>query len=447
MPVRESRFQAASARWRPINIEVALDRIGPFVFTKQKSDPILWCDYQTQIDDNSRGRLGSGRAGIYRGKYIKGVGRTLTAANWNDSADVYHASGHMSVGSALREFLITKFADESGLADAIVPCETILAARLTPAEASAVSEGHTSSRPKLTPADSGMMALSVKPADFVRASNFVWALNQISAKVQDIGLLFIAFERGLHSPADRGSLEGEPENIAAAMDGAFRRGLANFRRFARAGLFWMYPQNNFTLDGRFLDLETPLVFGAPFVGTFTQTVKGGRPRRLLGFEEFAFVLHWRMLIRWLDLRLRFLTSPGVLIDGMAREFLDEVRLAIGRQFHRKHLLYSDNQLVGEAVNQLVEPLGLARGGRPRLMELAWHEFEATVRGVTNPVPDVGWRRLRLPLTPPTSTAFRVEAPDFLNPVLTRQAEVYGERLAKLGACSEPVDLLHGIIKL
>ena len=424
-----------------------MDRIGPFVFTKQKSEPILRCDYQTQIDDNSRGRLGSGRAGVYRGKYIKGVGRTLTAANWNDSADVYHASGHMSVGSALREFLITKFVNESGLADAIVPCETILAGRLTPAEMRAVSEGHTSSRPKLTPADAGMMALSVKPADFVRTSNFVWALNQISAKVRDIGLLFIEFERGLHLPANRGNLEGEPESIAAAMDGAFRRGLANFRQFARAGLFWMYPQNNFTLDGRFLDLETPLVFGAPFVGTFTQTVKCGRPRRLLGFEEFAFVLHWRMFVRWLDLRLRFLTSPGVLIDRMAREFLKSVRLAIVKQFNRKHLLYSDNQLVGEAVNQLAEPLDLVRSGRSRLTELAKHEFAATVRGVTNPVPDVGWRRLRLPLTPPTSTPYRVEAPDFLNPVLTRQAEIYGDRLAKLGACSEPGELLQGIIGL
>ena len=47
-----------------------------------------------------------------------------------------------------------------------------------------------------------------------------------------------------------------------AMDGAFRRGLENFQRYNRLGLFWIYTDNNFTLDGRFLDLETPLFFSA-----------------------------------------------------------------------------------------------------------------------------------------------------------------------------------------
>ena len=447
VPLRPSRFEASSNRWRQCNVEVALDLIGAFAFTKQKSGPVLWCDYQTQIDDNARGRLGSGRGGVYRNKYIKGVGRTLTAANWNDSADVYHASGHMSVGSALRELLITKFVRAHGVADAIVPCETILAGRLEDAEMRAASEGHTSSRPKLTPADALMMALSVKPADFVRTSNFVWALNQMSSKVRDVGLLFMEFERGLHPPEDRGNLEGEPESIAAAMDAAFQRGLANFRRFARIGLFWMYPQNNFTLDGRFLDLETPLVFGAPFIGAFTQTVKGGRPRRVLGFEEFAFVLHWRLFVRWLDMRLQFLTSPGVLADEIAREFLKAVRIAVGSQFHKKHLLYADGRLISEAVGHLVEPLDLGRSGRSRLMELAKYEFAVTVRGAVEPVPDAGWKRVRLPLTPPTSTPFRVEAPDFITPVLTSKAEVYGVALAKLGACGSPAELLRGIIRV
>ena len=102
VPVRESSFAAAAPRWRACNVEDALDLIGAFAFTKQKSGPVLWCDYQTQLDDNARGRLGSGRGGVYRYKYIKGVGRTLTAANWNDAA-------------ALRELLITRFVRNSPL--------------------------------------------------------------------------------------------------------------------------------------------------------------------------------------------------------------------------------------------------------------------------------------------------------------------------------------------
>ena len=55
-----------------------------------------------------------------------------------------------------------------------------------------------------------MMALSIKPADFVRTSNIVWALNQFSAKVSDFGLLFLEFERGLHLPGDGCGIPARP---------------------------------------------------------------------------------------------------------------------------------------------------------------------------------------------------------------------------------------------
>ena len=230
------------------------------------------------------------------------------------------------------------------------------------------------------------------------------------------------------------------------MDAAFRRGLKNFRRFARVGLFWMYPQNNFTLDGRFLELETPLVFGAPFVGAFTQTVKGGRPRRVLGFEEFAFVLHWRLFVRWLDSRLQFLLSPGVLTDCMVSEFLKAVREAVAAQFRRRHLLHADKPLIRDAVRNLSEPLHLDPAGRARLHALAEYIFRVTIHGVVDPVPEQGWSVVRLPLTPPTSTPYRVETPDFLAPVMTRAAAAYGEALQKLSASRNPQELLRGIIE-
>ena len=61
-PVRRSRFVAESPRWRPFNIEVALDRIAPFALAKKSVRPVLHFDYQTHVEDNPPGRLGSGRA-------------------------------------------------------------------------------------------------------------------------------------------------------------------------------------------------------------------------------------------------------------------------------------------------------------------------------------------------------------------------------------------------
>ena len=85
--------------------------------------------------------------------------------------------------------------------------------------------------------------------------------------------------------------------------------------------------------------------------------------------------------------------------------------------------------------------------RARLLDLAKYEFAVTALGSTEPVPDAGWKAVRLPLTPPTSTPYVVEAPDFITPQFARSAEVYGERLANLSASANPQELLRGIIKL
>src|SRR3989442_639621 len=88
-PVRRSRFVAESPQWLPFDIEVALDRVAPYAIEKPHVRPVLFYDYQTHTDNNRAGRLGSGRAGIFRGYYIKGVGRTHAAGNWNDAEDRY----------------------------------------------------------------------------------------------------------------------------------------------------------------------------------------------------------------------------------------------------------------------------------------------------------------------------------------------------------------------
>jgi hypothetical protein len=201
VPVRASRFVAADPAFNPFNVEIALDCIASFSFSSEKKEQSLLYDLQTQLAGNSRGRHGSGRSGIYLGHYLKGVGRTPAAANWCDDDDIYHASGHLSVGSAIRERLITAFLEARGLGDTVVPCKTVLAGRLAPEEARAVWLGKSSSRTRFTFGDAHMIALTVKAADFARMSNFVFALDHLDGTPQQLGELFLDLERYLHSPA------------------------------------------------------------------------------------------------------------------------------------------------------------------------------------------------------------------------------------------------------
>ena len=442
VPVRPSRFAADRPEFAQFNVEVARDRLPAFAFAPAAEAEVLYYDLQTQLTGNSWGRLGSGRSGIYRGHYLKGVGRTPAAANWNEASDLYHGSGHLSVGSAIRERTITAFLEARGLGTTIVPCRTVLVGRLTPAERRAVRQGESSSRAHFTAADAELLALTVKPADFARMSNVVFALNHFEDSPARLGELFLDFEHFLHPPSERTDLEGSPAAIALALDRAFRRGLANFRAHAQAGLFWLYLDSNFTLDGRFLDLETPIYFGAPFVGTVTKGIGPEARTELLGFEEFGLVRHWRAFLRWLRERLRFLAQPGMVSRREARTFLRELARELARAFPAGHLLFDDAALVTGAIANLARPLGLGRCDRGRLRALAELGFPEWVSGHSAHLPATGWQPVSEPPAPATSQPRRFECTDFSTPGVTAEGKAFADALATLGAERDPRELLR-----
>lgn len=444
VPVRRSRFRAAEPAWAPFNVEVALDRIEPFALGHHAIDDVLACDYHVQLEGNWPGRLGSGRSGVYRGKYLKGVGRTLAAANWNEGNDRYHGSGHMSVGSALRERLITQALAAKGLGSTIVPCESVLLRSLSTAETDAVQAGASSSLVTFTPADATMAALTVKPADFARMGNIVFALSYFDTAPQWIGRLFLAFEAFLRAPGEQGRAEGTPSEIAAAMDKAFRCGFANFQAFGRIGLLWVSVVGNVSLDGRVLDLETPHYFGAPFVGMRTQR---GAPRAagsFIGFEELAVAGSWRRFVGWLLARLDWMAAPSIVPQPEARLFLRDLATAIRRRFSRRHLLYDDRALVTRAAANVQSVWNLSRGDQARLRALAAHACHIGVHGSPDTPPPATWRRLTPAPAPPTPTPFRFDAPAFLPCTVTAEACRFADDIARLGAESDLRRLLHGL---
>jgi hypothetical protein len=443
-PVRRSRFLAESPEWNPFNVEVALDRIPPFLFDKRQTQPVLHFDYQTQLENNTPGRNGAGRAGIFRGHYLKGVGRTPAAGNWNDPQDRYNASGHLSVGSALRERLITVMLESRGLGDAIVPCRGILLGRFKPDERRAVALGHSSSQAAMTPADAQLMAISAKPADFARISNFAWALDHFCTGPAELGNLFLDLERYLNPPHQREGIEGSPAAIARAMDRAFRRGFANFLRFNSHGLFWVYTHNNFTLDGRYVDIETPLFLGAPFAGTFqAQTLKPS-PYRYLGFECLSFVFYWRIFLRWFLAKLHYLASPHILDTPAFRSFIREVVREVRKVFSPRHLLYADSRLQQAVTANLNAGLDLGRKGRASLTELTRTAFSTMVDCADRPLPDLGWEKISFEPARMSIAPFEIKSPAFVKPVFGADGQAFTAALARVGAECDPRKLFAAL---
>ena len=323
----------------------------------------------------------------------------------------------------------------------IVPCQTILAGRLRPDERRAISAGHTSAQGKRAPADALLMTLSVKPADFARMSNFVWALDHFECEVNKLGMLFLDLEYYLYSPGDRKDLSGDPSAIVEAMDAAFRRGLANLQACARVGLFWQFLQNNFTLDGRFLDLETPLLFGTPFAGLLERGSGDTLRRQPLGFEEFWFVWYWRLFIGWLRSRLRLLSGREVLPDRSARLFLRGILLQMTNRFTRKHLLYSDDALIEGAVDNLAACLDLSRRGRRDLDGLAQSRFRGIVYAGEESTPDLGWTPVPFEVLPHVEERYLVHSPWFLHPQSSAEAEKFAASVRRMEGSRDPKELL------
>lgn len=287
-PMRPGRFEALDERHRGLNVEVDLGAIGAFGGAGRHS-AVLWADQQRSLAQLP-GRLGSGRAGFYEGFYLKGVGRTALAANWR-SDDLAHSSGHLPASAAARERLVSLLLIERGLGHTIVPCEGLLLAPL--------AEGLVDPEGAGPPADACAQAISVKRGDFARPSQLLWWADRLLPDAicpeQSLGAFVATLAQGLLPPGATatGAEELDPEAVVGLMAAATARGLDHFADWFRAGVAWGSLFDNLTLDGRFLDLETPILSGGPFVGLLSThagpELPDAAPRaRLLG----ACGLHW-----------------------------------------------------------------------------------------------------------------------------------------------------------
>lgn len=300
VPVVAGRFTSLHPAHAELNVQTApLPVFGSRAKTCP-SESLLYADLQTMLYTQIAGRLGSGRSGFYRGWYLKGIGRTPLAANWNGS-DHLHSSGHMAASSAIREYVASLYMQEQGCGDSIVPCEGVLFAELDP-ELRGYRDNLYGAKPDavVPPIDRHLQAISVKSGAFARQTNFIWMLHHLSPASLDSANTslqrfcdLLAAALGCDA-ADRASLT--PELLIGRFASAVRAALAHFRRWFERGIWWGSFANNFTIDGRFLDLETPALLGGPFAGYLwpTDRVLQAQDRgSVVAFEQLTFLAQTR----------------------------------------------------------------------------------------------------------------------------------------------------------
>lgn len=343
-------------------------------------------------------RLGSGRAVFVEGKYIKGVGRTQLAANWADSSDVLHSSGHMYTSGAIREYLVSRYLEARGLGDVIVGCEG-LALRPLPARFGEALRAHAEQiGVVLAPADACMQALTFKPANFARLSNFLWLATHAHGELDEVIHMALALH---HFCAPTAELELEsctPSAIASRLAAAVAQTRRNFERFFAAGIYWGSFTNNVTIDGRFLDLELPTFLCEPMVVALAPHQK-----RLGLADTSAPVYRWfgaelidaaeSLACGVARLRTRLAELAQRCTHPIAASYCQGIVEALGETFGPEHWIHDRAQWREELLGRFVgqrgcphdpEPLVAALlDGEPVQMALRRHEL-----GLADPEPAI-----------------------------------------------------------
>jgi len=382
------------------NVETDLAAIGAFSLDPDRVIPdLLYADLQTLPRWNGWRRLGSGRAGILGDAYLKGVGRTSLAANWSDPEDRYHNSGHMLPSAAVREYLSSRALEEMGLGATLCPCTGLLAAPLDRPADRFLDAMIPESAGRFASIDRHLQAITVKPADFARLSNFTWGLDHLDMP-SDLASLLFRMHTFLSPPDRRPRLASatSPEALAATLAAAVERGIANFGHYLRAGVFWGSLSNNVTADGRFLDLEVPMVLLRPFLGIFVEGPRLGFGLNWIGLEVYLYVLELRGFCALLRERFAFL-ARHILTRGVARDFVDELLRALDQHLPPEHLLWSGARLVDAATASIADALGLDRARTTSVRTIAERQYQAVFEGADPDWSDLDMRRLELDLAP------------------------------------------------
>lgn len=424
VPVKSSDFVPVQRCDGRFNVEVDLSRIGAFASQTAPCPPtsLAYSDLQTNADSNHHGRLGSGRSAVFDDGYVKGIGRTPLAANWNDPDALYHNSGLLLASGGIREYLVSAFLVARGRGDRICPCTGFLARPLPEAlrehARNVFDRGHTRfghAAVELPAADSRLQVLTVKGSGFSRFSNVVWWLNRLSparASSAEIHLFFSSFYQALDGYRSAVPGDIDPVAIAEKFAETVRRTIDGWLDLWAEGVWWNSTQNNFTMDGRFLDLETPTVLPCPALGVFVVPGSDGtlpedrvfnNVNDGIRMEVVQYAQQTRMFLKFVVARFKFFLEVAGW-PSVVREFAREFVHALDRAFEAPHPLSTPESLVDAMLPRVCSALQATTSEAKMIESMLYGSARAL-----SPSAKLARRRKVLPVT-----LRRFELPDLAN---------------------------------
>jgi hypothetical protein len=425
--VRDADFTPLDSDHRRYAVTVQADGAEAFRSAPRgvEADELLFADLQINPDINRAGRLGSGRSGFYRGAYLKGIGLTPLAANWHRPHSVYHASGVLFPSGGVREFLVSEYVRARGRPEIVIPCTGIL---LAPLESQVADVSRASFAPRiqrapdlvqrLPPVDRVLQAISVKPGGFARFSNLTWWLYQLPffASIDRLSLadFFTVLGAACGGDLDDEPSDTTPDALARSLAAAIETGFENLMTAWTLGVQWGSTHNNFSLDGRFLDLEVPTVLPHATLGGSTNRYDADtwpEQREFRGnqldvglVEVFHFLAQARRFVQALTHHLRFLNDENRWL-AIERDYTTAFLVALESGCKAPHIISSPH------------------GARRRVMDFVTHHLQLT----STEERDAG--RMVLEMSRPFDSELHARDPESF--VLQRSAT---GRLA----CSEPL---------
>ncbi|NVB39689.1 hypothetical protein G6O69_17735 [Pseudenhygromyxa sp. WMMC2535] len=384
VPLRPGGFSSLDPAHAAFDLVTDLGQLTPFGVPKvdaARVELLGYADYQLDAELPHARRQGAGRAVFFHDPragetvYLKGVGRTPLALNWSRPRELTHATGHMPASAGVRELVASRYLRAKGLGELIVPCEGLLVRAMAPEFAANWRAALGAAELAAPACDRHLQAISVKPGEFARWSNILWLAHHsapLAGTLSTLGEAIARFVRGPGRPRLRPE-DCTPERLAAELEAAFTAGWARLAAALRHGVHWCSYHNNFTLDGRFLDLELPVLLGEGLCAkVITSRAQGPVPAELLaragdpmGWELGNYRRQVRLVIDALGARLRQLSAMAR--SSLVAEFAGALASALDARFPSDHLLRDAGRMRAELRGLYLE-LGASAAELPALLE-------------------------------------------------------------------------------
>lgn len=235
---------------------------------------IAICDLQRGIGAALEASQGSGRSAFYLNSYHKGIGRTPLVKTWASKENLLHSNGLLYPTSALRELLFSLYLSDTA-EHLINPISNLFLMPSTTYSKDIATQIYAQFKAAPAPVDIGFTSQTVKNGNFIRFSNLRYIYNLMGTRFDTPGdcsallHLLASIKHGLDKKSHDASVVVEPTSIQEIINELYCcaiKCIHNVVEINMKGVKLGSLGNNFSLDGRFIDLEVP-VFTAS--GTLT----------------------------------------------------------------------------------------------------------------------------------------------------------------------------------